>query len=91
MMVITAYTGERMPRASSGWVEMGLAEKQQELQQTYQENLKKGMTPKEAAVDAQSRTGLAMRTSLPIKGDSPRLPVKRVASRAGKGFGIYGV
>lgn len=70
---------------------MGLAEKQQELQSLYKKNLESGMTAKEAAVDAQSRTGLAMRTSLPIKGSSPRLPIKKIASTAGSGFGLYGV
>lgn len=37
------------------------------VKELYEENLKKGMTPKEAAKDAQARTGLAARTGLPFK------------------------
>ncbi len=68
---------------------MGLADKQQELNNLYAENLKSGMSPKEAAKDAQAKTGLAIRTMMPIRGSNPRLPVKRVASTAGTGFGLY--
>lgn len=37
------------------------------VKQIYQENLKKGMSPKDAAKDAQARTGVSAVTGRPFK------------------------
>lgn len=67
---------------------MGLQDMQIQAKTLYEENLAKGMTAKDAAVDAQERTGIAMRTMQMIKSDSPKIGSTH-KQRQASGFGVY--
>ena len=65
------------------------------MMRTYKEELANGLTQKEAAKLAQKRTGLSMRTGLPIQGPKPQVekgmnPFHEVSKKPKISFGMYG-
>lgn len=74
---------------------MSLQQLQQEMMETYKGGMARGLTQKEAAKEAQARTGLSVRTGMPIKGKAPKeekgLNPYRAISKSPSltGFGMY--